>query len=86
MEERKFKEGQKVILKGTKEGLIGSDWTTYFGQYDIKKGDTGIVKEVFTSENKAFITTDKPRPNDSGFLTLADIEWTVTNWRQRLEQ
>ena len=84
MEERKFKEGQKVILKGTKEERKDETWREFFGKFGIKKGDTGTVKS--TEGTKAFIITDKPRPNDNGFLTLADIEWTVTNWRQRLEQ
>jgi len=72
--ENKFKVGDKVKYKGTKQGGEG-DWEVYFGKYSIKKGDTAIIKDVYSNnENETrYFTEEDGRPNTSGYLLSIDL-------------
>lgn len=68
----KFKKGDKVIYKGTKEGKSGDDWKCYFGQYGVKKGTRGVISSIANGRDM-FVNDSIRGNNNSGYLRECDL-------------
>ncbi len=67
-----FKVGDKVKYLGTKEGRTDGNWEKFFGEYGIKKGSLGTIKEYDGS--KSIFVCDDGRSNTNGCLYECDLE------------
>ena len=84
----KFKVGDKIRFKGTKEGRDSFEWMEYFGKYGIVKGDIGTIINIYTSgydKPHYFILNPKKGKLESGFLTEDDIEIHNSTMKELLE-
>ena len=83
----KFKVGDRVKLKGTKEGRDGFEWREFFGKYGIVKGDVGTIINISQGYDVPhyFILNPKKGKQESGFLTEDDIEAYNPTMKELLE-
>lgn len=83
----KFKVGDLVRYRGTKEGRTDGDWLHYFGRAGIKKGSLGTIKHVegYTGEEHRYFVHEDGRKNDNGVLLESDLDFaTVNNWKAKI--